>query len=430
MNRLEGHKRILVSWYSYAQYIPPFRLSDIQVTLGPKSFPNQSVGPLDGFSPPGRFDLMPVLESLALPTEYDAVVVASDASGTNQPLNLAAFDCPKVLFVGDTHHLDAPIRKLISYAKECAFDFILCGFNRQHLHWFIEAGFQNVAWLPGLVPNLSRPFLKNRRQEVCFFGQSGKYHPRRNHLLTEIDRLKAFPLVILQGQPEMSADRYASSAVSLNCSLNGDLNLRVFEILAAGGCLLTDRLSPHAGLELLLTEGKDYIGYDSVEECIEQSRFLLKHEDIALAISRAGYELFNSQMRPEQRARQLLDWVFHGRLDPRFRVTDFPRPRIGDRPTLTDRIQLYERLQELHRSKLSPTVLFTDDVPDIHVLDALDLRHLRMTLAYDDQNGIPSKPAEISQRCRTIRHRDLPNTVWDCVVTRDGKMPRELRPLQ
>jgi hypothetical protein len=423
LNRVEGQKRILVSWNTDPRYIAPFKLSDMQVTVGPRSAPDQALGPFDGFTPSGRFDLSAALKSQALPGQYDAVVVRSDFTGGNQPLNLDVFDCPKILCVADIHQQAAPIRRLIDYAHEADFDFILCSFTRQHAHWFIEAGFEDVAWIPGLVPNLSRPWSADRRREVCFFGGAGNTHPRRTQLLTDLKNSGALPLVVLRGPQEIGADRYAASSVSLNCSLNGDLNLRIFEILAAGGCLLTDRLSPAAGLDLLLQEGRDYVGYDSVEECMEQAGFLIQHNDLALGIARSGYDQFNAQMRPEKRARQLLDWVFHGRLDSLFRVTDFAVQRDGRRPPLETRIHLYEGLQELHRKHLSPSVLFMDDVPDIQVLDALDLRHLQITLAAGKRSGV-FESAKIFERCRMMRHEEAARLSWDLVVTADGKMPK------
>ena len=63
---------------------------------------------------------------------------------------------------------------------------------------------------------------------------------------------------------------YAQSTVSFNASLSGDLNMRVFEVLSAGGFLLTDRLSPQAGLELLLRPGHDCETYGDAEELLDK----------------------------------------------------------------------------------------------------------------------------------------------------------------
>lgn len=419
-NPMHRHKRVLVSWYTDPRYISPFVLSDRQVTVGPKVSPDQAQAPFDGHTPYGRYDLLAALEALRLPVQFDAIVVWSDAHGSNQPVNLEAFDCPKILCVGDTHHMETPLRRMIDYARDARYEFVLSSHNRHHLHWFMEAGFANVAWLPGIkVQNLSRPFLDARKPEVCFFGSAGKTHVRRTQLLTELTRRKPFILTAMVGRREVAADRYSTSAVSLNCSLNGDLNLRIFEIIAAGGCLLTDRLSPQSGLDLLLSEGKEFVGYDTADECIEQGRFLLAHPEAALAIARAGNAAFVAQMLPERRAEQLFDWVFHGRLDSLFRVEKLPQGGPGDAPALSDRIRVYEQLQEMHRVLPSPSVLFMDDIPDVHVLDALDLRQLKIAIAQSHESP-GAKPREIADRCAIIGPAQMAAAKWDAVVASQG----------
>ena len=409
-------KRILVSWYTDPGYIAPFVLSDRQTTVGPKVSSDQVKGPLDGFTPCGRYDLFAALEALHLPTQFDAIVVAGDATLTNLPLNLEAFDCPKILCVGDTQHFKEPIRNLIGYAKGAHYDFVLSANNRQHLHWFIEAGLTNVAWLPGLkVISRRRPFFTERKAHVCFFGRSGKFHVRRAEFLAEWQKREAFSLAVMDGTPDEAADAYANSAVSLNYSLNGDLNMRVFEVLSAGGCLLTDRLSKQSGLDLLLEEGKDFVGYDGLDECIDKARFLLNHPHTALAIARAGNAAFMSRLQPERRIEQLFDWVFRGRLDPLFRVRDFPRAAEGG-PKLGARVRIYQQLQEIHRVRSDPAALVMSDVPEIHILDALDLRNFKFAIVDADGTAIRSNVPAIAERCMM---KNLGERRWDCLIATD-----------
>lgn len=412
------NKRLLVSWYTDPQYIPPFLLSERQITVGPRVRRDQVQGPLDGFTPFGRHDLLAALKDSGLPTQFDAIVVATDSSLTNLPVNLEAFDCPKILCVGDTQHLWNPIRTLIDYAKAVRYDFVFSANNRQHLHWFIEDGFSNVAWLPGIkVRDWDRPFSAERKAQVCFFGRAGKYHVKRAEFLAELGRRNPFPLAVMSGKAHEAADQYASSAVSLNFSLNGDLNMRIFEVLSAGGCLLTDRLSEQSGLGLLLKEGKEFVGYDSIDECIEQARFLLDHPQSALAIARAGNAAVMSRMRSEQRVQQLFDWVFRGQLDSLFQVRDFHRPEPGG-PSLSDRIRVYEELQEIHRVKTNPAALVMSDVPEAHLLDALDLRHFKFAIVNTDATTVRAKSPAVAERCVMER---LDETRWDCLIARNAE---------
>ena len=310
-----GKPSILVSWYTDPRSIPPFVLSPGQVTIGPKVRPDQPQLMFAARTPIGVYDLKVALESQGLATRYDLIVVYADASHTNFPLNLGAFDCPKVLVVGDTHHLDSPLRRMVEYASDARFDFVVSIYNRQHLRWFSAAGFARVAWFPGLsVRHVPWPFSPNRKRQVGFVGQASTRHMRRSRLI-DLLRSSGLPLAVVTGTREVSAQVYAESIACFNASLNGDLNLRVFEVLSAGGCLLTDRLAPEAGLDLLLEEDTHYFAYDTPEELIDKAQYLLRHPDRALAVARAGNEVFVDSMLPGTRAANLLAWVFEDRLD-------------------------------------------------------------------------------------------------------------------
>jgi glycosyl transferase family 1 len=412
-----SQKRILVSWYCDPVYIPPFTLSERQTTVGPKIRPNQPLAMFAGWTPRGRYSLKDALISNGLETVFDAVVVWADASGENVPLELDGFDCPKVLCVGDTHHCPSPLRKVIDYAKQAKYDFVISSHNRHHLHWFAESGFTNVAWLPGIkVRHLPRPFETSRKPSVSFLGNAGEHHPRRLRLLHNLHR--AIPLVAARGSRDHAADMSASTLVSFNASLNGDLNLRVFETLSAGGCLLTDRLSAQSGLDLILTEGETFVGYDSVEECLEQARFLLAHPDIALKLARSGNEAFVSSMLPERRAGQLLSWIFDGHLDELFRCPSHPAAEAR-RAALSDRIRIYEDLQELHRVEESPRVLFLGDVADAYLTDALDLHRLRLSILTPDDETTAVWP-KMAGRYDRVGQEQAEKVSWDCVVADDG----------
>jgi hypothetical protein len=376
---------ILVSWYTDPTAIPPFVLAKGQVTVGPKLRPDQPRLMYAGRTPIGVYDLKAALESQGLPVRYDLVVVYADASGMNLPLNLDAFDCPKVLVVGDTHHLKFPLRQMLEYANDARVDFIVSICNRHHLRWFRDAGFAEVAWFPSLaIRHMPRPFRSPRKPQIGFVGQSTSYHPRRSRLIALLQS-SGLPLLAGTASRETAADIYAESLVSFNASLNGDLNFRVFEVLSAGGCLLTDRLADESGLGLLLDEDEHYVGYDSADELIDKARYLLGHPDRAIEIARAGNETFVKSMLPEKRAADFLGWIFDGRLDDLYRV------RAGDPGAhdaaiaLADRVRVYEELQQLHLEKERPRILFDPAVPSIYRSDAADLRRLELVVAPRDR---------------------------------------------
>jgi hypothetical protein len=72
----------------------------------------------------------------------------------------------------------------------------------------------------------------------------------------------------------------------LNASINNDTNMRIFEALAAGAMLVTDH--PLDGLDELLVEGREYVGYATAAEAADKIRYYLAHPEERVSIAQAG----------------------------------------------------------------------------------------------------------------------------------------------
>jgi len=410
--------RILVSWYTRPSYIPPFRLSERQVTIGP-SYGDAGEGDVfQAFTPfQEPYDLGEFAERSGIGTDFDALVVWADASRNNMPAGLGAFRCPKVLCVGDTHHLEKPLGTLVRYAKDAGYDHVLSSHNRHHLHWFVSAGIANVAWIPGLkarhLPQPSQPRLAG----IGFVGNAADTHPWRRSLL---DALKGAGMNVAAGTAprEEAARLYGQALLGFNCSLNGDLNLRIFEILSGGACLLTDRLALQSGLALILEEDRHFIGYDSAEELVSKARFHLQYPEAALRIGAMGAAHYAAQLAPSRQRDRFCDWVFRGRLDAQYGAAWDPRPALAarDGAALTDRIGIYEALQEAHRVRTRIRVLFGPGVPDCHVADAADLRRAELSMLEPR-----TAPAGTAEKAIPVVDLDAAGRrAWDFVIAGPG----------
>src|SRR5512140_962599 len=97
--------RILFSTGSPAAYMRPPALSDAQVNCGPDwRDEHDADGRVRSLATPlGEYDLASVAARLPPEQRPEAVVCVVDASWRNLPRNLAAFPCPRVLLVADTH---------------------------------------------------------------------------------------------------------------------------------------------------------------------------------------------------------------------------------------------------------------------------------------------------------------------------------------
>lgn len=374
---------VLSSYLSSRDHYRETMFSPNEVFCGPDAADAQQDGRWRSLrTPAGQYDLAGVAARLPAAQQPDLVVVKTDATNRNYPRNLQALRCPKVLVLGDTQHLTEPLRRLLDYAQAERFDFILSDHNRQHLHVFRKAGFKNVHWLPCLT---WRPYWREvpatvSARHMVFVGQVGRFHPYRSWLFGELRR-RGLPLTVQRLAQHQAADAYAAAAIALNCSLNGDLNLRILEILGAGGLLFTDRLSAASGLHRLLREDEDYIAYGSPDELADKARRYLAEPEAALDIRRRGRARVAADLGAEAMIEAFHDLVFNGRERAEFRLDDEPRHHVAaalPRAAVLGRAATYELVQDLHRSASSVVAFLPDDAAGRGVAEDLsDLVRLR-----------------------------------------------------
>jgi glycosyltransferase involved in cell wall biosynthesis len=367
--------RVLLSTGSPAGYMMPPTLGEHQVVCGP-DWPDRtdSEGRVLSFATPaGSYDLA-ALAAAKLPAEQqpDIVVCLVDSSWRNIPGNLAAFKCPKVLLVADTHHLSSPLVGMLHYIASEAFDRVVFLYDRHHAGIFFSAGIRNLYWFPGLTLPHSDDAVRKARAagprsaHVAFVGQTGRHHPRRARLL---DGLASLGLpVSQQKRPQHEALRfYGSSLLAFNASLNGDLNLRIFEILASGAALLTDRLAPQSGLGRLFPDDRSILTYGSAEELAELALFAITHPRETRARGASGARWFDAHLNESRRRSAFQALAIDGTEIPEFAFSAAEKTRVfftGGIDRLVQAVTVYEGVQELHRSQESVEVATDTTVPD------------------------------------------------------------------
>lgn len=364
--------RVLFSTVSPARYMRPPLLGDEQINCGP-DWPDQTAP--DGRvrslkTGVGAYDLAAVAARLPREQAPDLVVCLVDASRRNLPGNLGAFRCPRVLLVADTHHLEAPLTGMLAYATSEAFDRVVLVYDRHHAEFFRTAGVPNLFWFPGLTFPHSDVAVAAARKAVrlpriAFVGQAGRFHPRRQALLAE---MRARGLAVEQRAlpQEEALGFYGASLLGFNASLNGDLNLRVFEILAAGGALLTDRLAPASGLSAILAEGHEFFGYGVPEELARSAAEALASPNATGAIGAAGARWFDAHLGEVRRRADFRRVAFDGVEVPAFAFSAEERTSVffpGDAARFRAATAFYEQVQELHRSRPVVRVALGADAP-------------------------------------------------------------------
>jgi len=135
----------------------------------------------------------------------------------------------------------------------------------------------SCSWLPPACdPELHYvPPTGHKRCEVVFVGHCHPaVHQRRIEL---IDYLKdhCVDITLQQVWLKDMARAHQEAQIVLNCSLNGDLNMRMFEGLCSGVPFLTDRLAPNTRVAELGLEGL----YNEYLDCEEALEFVLQFRE-------------------------------------------------------------------------------------------------------------------------------------------------------
>jgi hypothetical protein len=161
------------------------------------------------------------------------------------------------------------------------------------------------------------------------------------------------------------------------------LNLRVFEALAAGGFLLTDKLTPSSGLELLFKPGEDIDVWSSTGELIEKARYYLEKPDEADRIRRSGQKKLLEFHHPDVKIREFFELVFEGKENPLYSLdAEAAKSRSSIQGVdFEPGVEAYEFFQEMHRTtpplvvwsaeeSLDATNAFFADLPRVLVNSA------------------------------------------------------------
>lgn len=339
--------KTLVVWDGAFDRYPAPILSSDQYTIYrsgvSKNLPPKSINFEDEV-----YALPKLAEKLCSINSFQLVVVFSGATGRNKPTGIEAFSCTKVLVLLDSHHMELrPIRRLKDYTQEQKFDAVIALYNRGHLKWFSDIPRLKRGWFPGItIEHIAKPIQPDRKRQIIFVGNWSKLHHHRKRMLDRISQ-SDLPLQVVRALRAESANYFSSSTISFNCSLNGDMNMRNFEILSAGGFLMTDKLAPENGLDTALRAGYDYVNYTDFEDFETKANYFLANPEAALDIARNGHATYLSKFHPNIVANEIINWCMDDQ--PSHHSTDYSLLPINHF-SADLRLQIYEFAQVLQQS--------------------------------------------------------------------------------
>ena len=362
-----------------------------------------------------------------LPPEQmpDAVVCLVDSSRVSAPRNLHLVPGPKVLLVADTHHLKRPILGMIDYIVSQAFDRVVFLYTRHHLDLFRAAGIRNLFWFPGLTFPHGDAVVKaarraGRESRIALVGQVGSWHERRLRLSgLLVDR--KLPLTVVSKAQQEALDYYGSSLIGLNVSLNGDLNLRCFEIMAAGGAAFVDRpaLARIRAGKVYGRRGRGllHLRHAGGNWSSGPASFLPDRPRLGLP-GEAAAAWFDAHFNEKRRRAAFASLVCDGRAPTEFAEREPLRPVFSSsrHPEQTrTALQVYEEIQEVHGQQESLRIVFDPGVPAnferlFRTLPRVEIA--RIGAAGSDTVARPADLAVVGHSTAKARGFGTPERVW------------------
>jgi glycogen(starch) synthase len=216
------------------------------------------------------------------------------------PRELDDAPCPTAFWAID-NHIRATPNNGWHFDVACDFDHVFVA-QKDYVEAFRARGIV-AEWLPlACDPKVHTSWSVEKDLDVVFVGNVRPWHVRRRKLL---DRLaQSFRVHEAQGAfREDMARLFSRARIVFNCSLAGDVNMRVFEALSCGSFLVTDRIAN--GLDGLFGEGEHLALYD--DESLEAivARYL-PDEPLRASIAARGSRLVRSHHTYAHRMERIL----------------------------------------------------------------------------------------------------------------------------
>lgn len=216
------------------------------------------------------------------------------------PLGLEAAPFPTACYLHDPH-CGLAFRVLLARL----FDHIFV-VQRDYVGVFRDKSLENVSWLPvACDPEVHRESGGPKRFDVAFIGSLANSAERATLITTLAAECRMNDQRFYL--PEEFSSVYGAAKIVVNWPVAGDLTLRVFEAMASGALVISQRVGN--GQEVLFENGVHFVTVATVSEAFEKVRYFLENELERRKIAEQGTELVRSQHRWVDRARDVLTAV-------------------------------------------------------------------------------------------------------------------------
>jgi len=192
---------------------------------------------------------------------------------------------PAVFYAIDTH-LKKPYKKIKKQVGH--YQVVFCA-QKQGADRLRKETRVDTQWVPlGFDPQVHRKLDIEKKYNIGFIGSEARKFLRGQ--LIDVLR-KKYPDSHIGGADfRKISEIYSASKIGFNYSIVNDINMRIFEIMACGSFLLTNRIKNNGFFELF-QEGKHLRTYSNQAQLLELVEYYLNHDQEREKIAQAGREL-------------------------------------------------------------------------------------------------------------------------------------------
>lgn len=263
------------------------------------------------------------------PFEPDFILISDSIDMRSAFLGLEAVGIPRVFF-----GVDSPMNAFWQFHYARTFDFAFFDQKSMTERFQLEhpdhAG--RVHWLPlAADQRIYRPLDLEKAYDISFVGSlNDRLRPKRSWMLKELNQ--HFQVNVFDGggsrsvPPDQVAQIYNRSKIVLNENLFPGLNLRTFEIMACGTCLVTEESD--ARWKDLFDDWKHLVAFRS-DNLIENLKILLGDDQKREAIAQTGRQLVLEKHTIDHRAERLLSLVSENLLEQSVPQVKFGTSYLG-----------------------------------------------------------------------------------------------------
>jgi len=239
----------------------------------------------------------------ALQDNYDLLIWMDCGDPSPQYFELQQLKCPKLAWFFDVSYNSYQYKYICDIMR---FDWVFSANLNYQQNFFGP----KCSFLPYATSDSKhmRPIDTSKVIDVALIGSD---RPDRRKLIQSLSKAGINAQLISGVFKEAYIDALASSKIIINENPSQGrklLNMRFFETMAAGSCLLTQRGD---GEDKVGIENQHFVCYENEDEAISKCGLLLDNETLRLTIATAGQDHVLNNHTYKNRVKTILDQIKH-----------------------------------------------------------------------------------------------------------------------